>query len=82
MKITKREREELYQWNRTKEAALCINCKHFYQHYILEHEENHIGYCRPIDVGHCVCPRLKIRRAYDTCERFENKNSPARRTTA
>ena len=73
MAMTKRERMKLYYWDRTEEAALCINCRHFYRHYILEREEGHIGYCRPIDCGHCSFPRLKERRAYDTCEHFQKK---------
>lgn len=64
------ERREAYYWNLTKETPLCINCKHFHQHY----QRNG----RPFNSGHCCFPRLKLRKDYDTCEHFENKHDPGK----
>ena len=63
--MTKLEREHMYS-QLTPEMELCINCTHFHRHY---HENG-----RPFDSGHCSFPRSKLKRAYDTCDRFDNKN--------
>lgn len=67
-----RERVHQYYWNLTPETPFCINCKHFHRHYVLG--SWHHGRYTPIDCGHCVFPRMKERKAYDTCEHFKNKN--------
>lgn len=67
--MTTRERQEIYFHGSTDGAALCANCKHFYPHYL---NTGVYGY-RPANSGHCCYPRLKLRRAYDTCEKFERR---------
>ena len=51
------------------EEICCVNCKHFYQHYVIG---RHDGRYTPTDCGHCTATqRVKSRKAYDHCERFE-----------
>ena len=71
--MTLNERRELYSWNLTPAAQLCINCKYFHRHYRKD------GWA--FDSGHCVYPRLKLRRAYDSCNYFQNKKAPCARET-
>ena len=68
--MKKVELMELYYWNRTEESALCINCRYFHRHYTEE------GY--PLDCGHCIEPRMKPRKAYDTCDKFDRKERTER----
>lgn len=46
--MTEKERKQLYA-QRTPEAPLCANCKHFYQHYTQSGVE--------VQCGHCAYPR-------------------------
>lgn len=62
-----RERRDVYYYNLTPETPFCINCKHFIRHYM--------KHGIPYDCGHCCEPRLKNRRVYDTCEKFEKKEN-------
>lgn len=66
--MTLNERRDLYSWNLTPDTQLCINCKYFYRHYRED------GWA--FDSGHCVYPRLKLRKAYDSCNYFQNKKPP------
>ncbi len=62
--MTKGERRNLYfSSDMTVDTPLCINCKHFYRHYLK------CGY--ELIWGHCVYPRIKSRLAFDTCEHFQ-----------
>ena len=54
-------------------AACCVNCRHFYQHYIRSLSEVY-GY-QAINFGHCGYPRMKDRMAHDTCARFEPREA-------
>lgn len=65
--MTLTERMRKYIWNLTEETPFCINCTHFYRHYLQSG--------KALDCGHCVFPRVKDRKAYDTCEHFQNKYS-------
>ena len=79
MELTKREREQIYfrqKWKFSPEIPFCINCEHFYQHYIKAGPPIFTVSMQPLDCGHCSYPRMKHREAYDTCEYFENKNHP------
>ena len=60
------KRRELCYWSLTPELPLCVNCEHYYQHYQQNGE--------PFASGHCCFPRLKLRKDYDTCEHFKQKN--------
>lgn len=60
-----KDRKLLYLTGLTPETPLCVNCRHFYQHY------NQKG--KPVMCGHCVYPRLKTRMPYDTCDKFQRK---------
>lgn len=48
----------------------CVNCKHFVQHYIKSAATDRYS---PVLYGHCGHPRIKPRKAYEQCERFEPK---------
>lgn len=65
MAMTVNERRAIYCHNLTVETPLCVNCAHYYPHF----SEN--GY--PFSSGHCVFPRIKLRRAYDACAHFKAK---------
>lgn len=67
--MTTGERMEIYFYELTAETPVCINCKHYYRHYL---EDG-----RPLLYGHCRFPRLKPRKAYDTCGHFEQKTPPS-----
>lgn len=64
-----RRRREMYYENRyflPKDVPMCINCRHFFQHYVKINSQQ----CAPIDWGHCSFPRLKPRQGFDTCQYF------------
>lgn len=74
--MTLKERSELYF--RGDEASLrnmpfCINCKHFFQHYVKD--PVFITGESPLDGGHCAFFRRRRRYyfAYDTCEYFQQR---------
>lgn len=71
--MTRTERMEQYYWNLNRAAALCVNCRHFHRHYVRDWTRS--GSYIPIDGGHCSYPRVKDRKAYDTCGHFENKEN-------
>lgn len=57
------------------DSCCCINCHNFRQHYIEDHPGSHLAV--PVFFGHCMYPRVKIRRPSDTCEKFkERENEP------
>lgn len=64
------ERLNVFVHQMTPETPFCANCKNYYPHYI---KESYNGRYEPIFAGHCVYPRMKARRAYDTCEHFRNR---------
>lgn len=47
----------------------CCNCKHFCQLYQFSKSRGYI----PSTHGLCGYPRIKPRRIYDTCDKFERK---------
>lgn len=61
------ERRALYIHDNTGTAPICVNCKHFYQHYLKD------GI--PLWSGHCGYPRIKLRYTYDTCKEFERNDA-------
>ena len=52
------------------DTQACANCRHFYQHYILDPLSGG-RYCVPVHSGHCCYPRFKYRKVSDVCEHFE-----------
>ena len=50
------------------DESVCANCAWFHQHYVLDGRNK--GYCVPISMGHCEYPRMKDRRANETCKYF------------
>lgn len=77
MDMTRREREKMYNrqcWRFPTDIPFCINCEHFYQHYVKGGPPVYTIDMVPLDCGHCAFPRTKERKAYDTCEHFKNKN--------
>lgn len=75
--MSKREREELYCrqcWRLPEDIPFCINCAHFHRHYVVGGPPVFKVSMVPLDCGHCAFPRMKERKAYDTCGRFQNKN--------
>lgn len=59
------ERREIFCHSLTEYTPMCVNCAHYYPHFSAD------GYS--LGSGHCVYPRIKLRRAYDTCKYFRNK---------
>ena len=57
-----------YRIDETEEV--CANCAHYRQHYRKERHPHGMEGFVPVNAGHCVEPRVKDRRPYDTCERF------------
>lgn len=58
-------------------ANHCAECRYFYQHYIydpkLQYRDNRWGYI-PIQQGHCVHVRVKMRYVFESCEAFERRD--------
>ena len=53
--------------NRQQSWEICRKCKHFRQHYVYYDRGYHWAYA-----GHCVYPRLKVRKPDEkACEHFE-----------
>lgn len=50
---------------------VCANCKHFIQHYVIVSDMGTM----PCNAGHCIHPRIKVRRPGQTCEKFIFKNT-------
>lgn len=70
--MTETERRTKYYDDPDHREGLCISCRFFYQHYLRRGCRNYW----PMDFGHCVQSRItKHRRAYDTCERYERKET-------
>lgn len=61
-----RERMETYVHSFTPETPFCENCTHYSPHY------TECGF--KLNSGHCVYPRIKLKKAYDTCEHFQTKS--------
>lgn len=60
---------ELFRLGLEPGTQICLNCKHFHQHY------NRVGdIFLALHSGHCSYPRLKIREVTDTCEHFQNNS--------
>lgn len=79
MDMTRSERAEFYNrnhWRMPKDVPFCINCEHFYQHYIKGGPPIFTISMVPLDCGHCAFPRMKERKAYDICDRFKNRYAP------
>lgn len=54
--------------------CVCVNCKHFIQHYVLFDEQ----YMVPTSAGHCGVPRMRNKCAADTCKHFERREDAAK----
>lgn len=64
------ESYDLFRLGLEPDTQICLNCKHFHQHY------NRAGnFFLALQSGHCSYPRMKNRRVTDTCEHFENKSA-------
>jgi len=51
------------------ETQACIHCEHFFRNYIQYFQK----YMVPTAYGHCVYPRMKLRKVDDVCEHFQEK---------
>lgn len=61
----------LYGINENEEV--CANCTHYYQHYVKDPFWTDEQYA-PCNCGHCVRPRMKVRKpGMEACEHFEKK---------
>ena len=58
----------------TKDAKVCANCKHYYQHWA-PYPEPGMGFI-PIFAGNCAYPRNKNREPDQTCEYFTRRAEP------
>ena len=74
MSMTVHERHYIFEFALTPETPLCVNCKHYYQHYI--QDSLYPGYFSAVYSGHCVYPRFKARKPYDTCPHFTQCKKP------
>ncbi len=54
-------------------TEICLNCKHFHQHYSKSDSVMLALHC-----GHCAFPRMKFREVTDTCEHFQVKEGVAK----
>lgn len=50
------------------DSQVCANCKHFYQHYVLDSWSRSY---KKIHLGHCVYPRQKEKMVTNGCAHFE-----------
>ena len=57
-----------YKFGIGPDTEACANCKHFYQHYVLN---PWTGIFETVAAGHCCYPRVKDRKVDSWCERFE-----------
>lgn len=57
-------------FNITDEETVCANCIHYYQHYV---KTSPMGDKEMCMCGHCVYPRIKHHKPYDTCKNFEKR---------
>lgn len=64
------ERERILSFFHHMDAPMCATCAHFEQHY---HKNPESGEFTPLHEGHCVYPRIKIRKPYDLCTNYERK---------
>ncbi len=75
--MTQSERCKFYCQNchwMPKDIPMCVNCKHFWQHYICKGGPNDTAqWVVPLHCGHCIYPRVKDRKVYDVCEHFKQK---------
>lgn len=53
------------------EVTACYNCKYFVQHYTYNPTTNYVS---KTYAGHCFYPRIKNRKVFDKCEKFEKKH--------
>jgi len=55
------------------EKVTCVSCRHYRQHYIRDERWQY----SPTADGHCVYPRLKMRKSVETaCANFKPKDPP------
>lgn len=52
--------------NVMEDYPICACCKHYYPHYTMDGNRVVETQC-----GHCAYPRIKPRKAYDSCAYFE-----------
>ena len=57
-----------------KPMELCCNCKHWIQHFVLI--KGKVLMFTPTASGHCVFPKLKSRRMFESCKHFEVSDHP------
>lgn len=62
------------------DEQVCANCRYYYPHYVkysktryLNMETDGKDMFHMIEYGHCCMPRIKNRKATDTCSHFEMK---------
>lgn len=72
MTNTRLQQDLFRTFGMTREAQACLNCRHFYLHYIAGGQPG-LEYATPIHYGHCTYPRCKTRHVDDVCVNFENK---------
>ena len=58
-----------------RDGERCETCRFFKMHYVYEGESERFVSIRE---GHCMNPRLKKRRGYDLCDRYEEKSEKIR----
>ena len=72
--MTKQDR--MMQWMHSEDGMECCSeCRHYVEHYVRKPEKKIFIECGS---GHCVKERCRMRRAWDTCEGFERKESPGK----
>lgn len=72
--MTDHDRYLAHIHHQTDGVPMCKNCKHYYQHYTYFEDLKRF---MPMNVGHCTEPRLKDRKPFDLCTRYEEKEEVA-----
>lgn len=64
-----------YLIQRAGNNHICANCEHFHEHFVkIPSPYNAGGFqFQSIDEGHCSFPRFKVRKAWTSCEHWQEK---------
>lgn len=66
-----------YLIQRAGNNQICANCEHFHEHFVRVPSAHTIGGYRyqSIDEGHCSQLRFKVRKAWNTCDKWEERKT-------
>lgn len=61
-----------YLIQRAENESICANCKYYIEHYVKTPYSPNTMFTS-IDEGHCTYPRLKNRKAWNSCGYWQGK---------